>query len=138
MKDGTGTTLKAVLNAEFARLLRQHGLEAEAGQSIQCDGRQYQVDVLVELGERVVGINAEFAPARTIHPDAQGCLPEGPKRWRGLPVTAAFRVVYPESFRHLPESRVRDELARCNTLEFQQLSDTGTVVTLADLLRNAR
>ena len=133
MKDRKGTTLEVILNAELARLLRQRGLEAEAEQSIQHGGRRHQVDVLVELGDGVVGIEAEFAPARTLRADAEQRLPEEPLRWRGLPITSVFEVVYPESLRHLPESRARDELARCNTLEFQRLARGVTGIALAQL-----
>ena len=133
MKDKKGTTLKVILNAELARLLRQRGLEAEAEQSIQYGGRRHQVDVLVELGDRVVGIEAEFAPARTLRADAEQRLPEEPMHWRGLPITSVFEVVYPESLRHVPESRAREELARCDTLEFQQLSRRVTGIALAEL-----
>ena len=133
MKDRKGTTLEVILNAEFARLLRQCGLEAEAEQSIRYGGRRHQVDVLVELGDRVVGIEAEFAPARTLRADAEQRLPDEPIRWRGLPITSVFEVIYPESLRNIPESRARDELARCNTLEFKQLSrsDTGALAELS-------
>lgn len=116
MRDRPGTTLEVILNAELARLLRQHGLEAEAEQSVQSGGRRHQIDVLVELGERVVGIEAEFAPARTLRADAEQRLPEEPLRWRGLPVTSVFEIVYPERLRKLPESRAREELAVAMTL----------------------
>lgn len=122
MRDRPGTTLEVILNAELARLLRQHGLEAEAEQSLQSGGRRHQVDVLVELGESVVGIEAEFAPARTLRADAEQRLPDKPLRWRGLPVTSVFEIVYPERLKKLPESRAREELARCDDLEFQQLT----------------
>lgn len=122
MRDRPGTTLEVILNAELARLLRQHGFEAEAEQSVQAGGRRHQIDVLVELGERAVGIEAEFAPARTLRADAEQRLPEAPLRWRGLPVTSVFEIVYPERLKKLPESRAREELASCEDLEFQQLA----------------
>ena len=122
VRDRPGTTLEVILNAELARLLRQHGLEAEAEQSVQVGGRRHQIDVLVELGERAVAIEAEFAPARTLRADAEQRLPEAPLRWRGLPVTSVFEVVYPERLKKLPESRAREELASCEDLEFQQLA----------------
>lgn len=122
MRDQPGTTLEVILNAELARLLRQHGFEAEAEQSVQASGRRYQIDVFVELGERAVGIEGKFAPARTLRTDAEQRLPEAPLRWRGLPVTSVFEIVYPERLKKLSEGRARDELARCTDLEYQQHS----------------
>ena len=42
------------------------------------------MDVLVELEEHAVAIEAEFAPARTVIADARKRLPEHPLYWRGL------------------------------------------------------
>lgn len=132
MRDRPGTTLEVILNAELARLLRQHGLEAEAEQSVQAGGRRHQIDVLVELGERAVGIEAEFAPARTLRADAEQRLPEAPLRWRGLPVTSVFEIVYPERLKKLPESRAREELASCEDLEFRQLARGPAGIAFAE------
>ena len=155
-----GSTLETLLNGSLADLLRTHGLEAEAEQVIRDrDGRNHQVDVLVELEEHAVAIEAEFAPARTVIADARKRLPEHPLYWRGLPVACAFTLVYPETLRAVPESQARTQLATCNVLEFSQLfpdevetqarlfpaakptSDTvgttsGSVVTLAECLHN--
>ena len=155
-----GSTLETLLNGSLANLLRTHGLEAEAEQVIRDrDGRNHQVDVLVELEEHAVAIEAEFAPARTVIADARKRLPEHPLYWRGLPVACAFTLVYPETLRAVPESHARTQLATCNVLEFSQLfpdevetqarlfpadkptSDTvattsGSVVTLAECLHN--
>lgn len=137
MRDRPGTTLEVILNAELARLLRQHGLEAEAEQSVQAGGRRHQIDVLVELGERAVAIEAEFAPARTLRADAEQRLPEAPLRWRGLPVTSVFEIVYPERLKKLPESRAREELASCEDLEFQQLARRTAGIAFAEPPSNA-
>lgn len=59
------TTLETLLNGRLAELLRQQGLEAEAEQPLQDhEGNRHQIDVLVELEEQAVAIEAEFAPAR--------------------------------------------------------------------------
>ena len=137
MKDRKATTLKVILNAELARLLRQRGLEAEAEQSIQYGGRRHQVDLLVELGDRVVGIETEFAPALTLRADAEQRLPDELIRWRGLPITSVFEVIYPEHLRNIPEGRARDDLARCNTLEFKQLTRSEARIALAKLTLRA-
>ena len=155
-----GSTLEPLFNGSLADLLRTHGLEAEAEQVIRDrDGRNHQVDVLVELDEHAVAIEAEFAPARTVIADARKRLPEHPLYWRGLPVACAFTLVYPETLRAIPESHARTQLATCNVLEFSQLfpdevqtearlfpdakptSDTvgttsGSVVTLAECLHD--
>lgn len=122
MVDRPRTTLELPLNAELARLLRQHGLEAEAEQSIHYSDRRHRFDVLVELGDRVVGIEAGFTPTRTLGADAEQRTAKEPIRWRGLPVTLVVELTYPECLRDLPESRAREALARCKSLEFQQHS----------------
>lgn len=118
MDDRTEDELKGILNAELAQLLRQCGLEAEA---VESGGRQHPIDLFVELGYEVVGIKAEFAPFYTLFADREQLLADAPKRWRGLPLTAVFRVIYPESLRRVPPSDAREALARCETLEFEQI-----------------
>lgn len=118
VKDRTEKELAGILNAELAQLLRQHGLEAEA---VQSSGRQHQIDLFVELGYEVVGIKAEFAPARPLPADRERLLADAPKRWRGLPLTGMFRIVYPEDLRRVPLSDAKEALARCETLEFERI-----------------
>ena len=113
-----GNTPEFFLNGALADLLRRQGLEAEAEQSLCAGQRRHQVDVLVELGEYAIAIEAEFAPARTVLDDAEKRLPERPLVWRGLTVDSVFALVYPESFRRLPESQARRALKACNSLEF--------------------
>ena len=113
-----GNNPKFILNGALADLLRREGLEAEAEQSIRAGDRQHQVDVLVELGEYAIAIEAEFAPARTVLADAEKRLPGRPLVWRGLTVDAVLALLYPESFRRLPECQARGALAACNSLEF--------------------
>ena len=122
MTPESGNTLEIVLNSELAALLRRHGLEAEAEQSVRAEGRRHQVDVLVELGEYAVAIEAEFSPARTVRADARQRLPPEPLLWRGLTVDYVFAVAYPANLRELPESRARDELAQCASLQFAVVS----------------
>ena len=131
------TTLETLLNGRLAELLRRQGLEAEAEQVLQDrDHRRHRVDVLVELEEQAVAIEAEFAPARTVIADAEKRLPKHPLLWRGLPVSCAFTLVYPKSLQGMPESRARTELETCNDLRFSQLlpKELGTQYHLfADL-----
>lgn len=123
------TTLETLLNGQLAELLRQQGLEAEAEQVLKDhDGHRHRIDVLVELEEHIVAIEAEFAPATTVLADARKRLPRRPLLWRGLPVASAFTLVYPRELQTLPESLARHELIERQDLEFAQLlpEDTHT------------
>ena len=156
MTERQGNTSEVVLNAELAALLRGHGLEAEAEQSLRLQSRRHQVDLLVELGEFAVAIEAEFEPGRTVLADAAKRLPEKPLHWRGLVVDSVFALVYPKDLQHLPESRARAELAKRTDLIFERVDSrasgdasvdspdaqavrtkhTGSVATLAEFLHN--
>ena len=125
MSSSKGNTLEIVLNVVLADQLRRQGLEAEAEQFVQGDKGRHQVDLLVELGEVAVAIEAEFAPARTVRADAEKRLPERPLVWRQLPVESVFTLVYPESLKKLPESRAKDALGSCETLEFALVRRRG-------------
>jgi hypothetical protein len=147
-----GNTAETVLNAELAALLRGHGLESEAEQSIRLLSQRHQVDLLVELGEFAVAIEAEFAPGRTVLADAEKRLPEKPLHWRGLAVDSVFALVYPKELQRQPESRARAELAKRTDLIFERVESravgdaaheqlvrtkhTGSVATLAEFLHN--
>ena len=116
------TTLETLLNGRLAELLRQQGLEAEAEQVLHDhEGHRHQVDVLVELEEHVVAVEAEFSPARTVEADARKRLPRRPLFWRGLPVASAFTLVYPQQLQATVESRAREALAASSALQFAQM-----------------
>ena len=122
MSSRSGTTYEPLLNRALAKLLRQHGLEAEAEQAItDPNGRLHRVDVLVEFEDQSAAIEAEFSQARTVHQDASKRMSEVPLIWRNLPVRHVFAVVYPEHLRNLPESEASRELASCEDLEFTKL-----------------
>ena len=115
------TTLEILLNGRLAELLRQQGLEAEAEQVLKDHkGNRHQIDVLVELEDQAVAIEAEFAPARTVQADARKRLPAKPLLWRGLPISSAFTLVYPQELQKRVESRARKELEERQDLEFAQ------------------
>ncbi len=118
----TGTTLEIILNGELAALLRRKGLEAEAEQSLRSDTRLHRVDVLVELGDYAIAIEAEFAPARTVRDDAENRLPSTPLLWRGLTVDFVLALVYPESLSKIPESQAKEELALSDDLQFTSVA----------------
>ena len=111
-----------VLNAALAQLLRSRGLEAEAEQSVRSESRWHRVDVLVELGEFAVAIEAEFAPGHTVRGDAESRLTEDPLVWRGLTVEFVFALLYPDRLKAVPESQARKELAATESLRFAIVS----------------
>lgn len=156
MTEAGGNTLEIVLNAELAALLRRHGLEAEAEQSLRLNTSRHQVDLLVELGDVAVAIEAEFAPGRTVLEDAEKRLPDTPLYWRGLEVEFVFALVYPKELRRMPESRARAALTQRDDLVFAWVErrkstdagdsslpehiirsqQRGSVATLAELLHD--
>ena len=156
MTEARGNTPEIVLNAELAALLRRHGLETEAEQSVRLNTSRHQVDLLVELGDVAVAIEAEFAPGRTVLEDAEKRLPDTPLYWRGLEVEFVFALVYPKELQRMPESRARAELTRRDDLVFAWVErrkstvagdsslpehiirsqQRGSVATLAELLHD--
>ena len=118
----SGNTHEMVLNAALAQLLRSRGLEAEAEQSVRSESRWHRVDVLVELGEFAVAIEAEFAPGHTVRGDAESRLTEDPLVWRGLTVEFVFALLYPDRLKAVPESQARKELAATESLRFAIVS----------------
>lgn len=143
-----GNTTEPTLNTHLAQLLRRKGLEAESEQRVRdASGRYHQVDVLIELDADAIALEAEFAPARSVRDDASKRLQRSSLYWRGLPVTSAFTVIYPESMRRIPESDAADALANTHDLAFAQgtgadgvitwrPAQTGSVRDLAETLHN--
>ena len=143
-----GNTTEPTLNTHLAQLLRRKGLEAESGQRVRdASGRYHQVDVLIELDADAIALEAEFAPARSVRDDASKRLQRSSLYWRGLPVTSAFTVIYPESMRRIPESDAANALANTHDLAFAQgtgadgvitwrPAQTGSVRDLAETLHN--
>ncbi len=143
-----GNTTEPTLNTHLAQLLRRKGLEAESEQRVRdASGRYHQVDVLIELDADAIALEAEFAPARSVRDDASKRLQRSSLYWRGLPVTSAFTVIYPESMRRIPESDAANALANTHDLAFAQgtgadgvihwrPAQTGSVRDLAETLHN--
>ena len=144
-----GDTHEALLNSKLAHFLRTRGLEAEAEQQIGADrtGKRHRVDLLVELEDRAVAIEAEFHPGSNVEPEAAGRLSEPPLHWRGLPVQDAFKLVYPASIKHLPESEALTALLDSDSLRFARGTlqgknvaweswEQGSAVTLAETLHD--
>ena len=148
--DESGTTIETAVNLQLAELLRRFGLDAEAEQRnvIDTNNRQHQVDVLVELEDECIAIEAEFSPARSVKTDALSRLPANyPLLWRGQPITRALTLAYPNSWKYQPTSITLPMLETCTTLELQQVmlenggavwanTQTVSVRNLADLLLN--
>ncbi len=84
-------------------------------------GKSHQVDVLVDLDDRAIAIEAEFSPARTLYSDCKKRLPAEPLYWRGVAIESVFAVIYPKALSNLNEGRARNELRSC-TLSFQEVS----------------
>lgn len=145
-----GNTPEPTLNTHLAHLLRRMGLEAESEQRVRdAAGKHHQLDVLIELDDDAIALEAEFAPASSVRDDASKRLQLSPLYWRGLPVTSASTVVYPESMRRIPESEAATALADTCELEFAQViradrtqaiewgpTQTGRVRDLAETLHN--
>lgn len=156
MSEPRGNPAEVVLNAELAAQLRRYGLEAEAEQSLRLRTSRHQVDLLVELGDFAVAIEAEFAPGRTVLEDAEKRLPDRPLYWRGQVVEFVFALVYPKELQRMPESLARAELPKRNDLVFSWVErrestgaqdvappehiirgrQSGSVATLAELLHD--
>ena len=144
-----GDTHEALLNSKLAHFLRTRGLEAEAEQQIDADHtrKRHRVDLLVELEDRGVAIEAEFHPGSNVEREAAGRLSEPPLHWRGLPVKDAFKLIYPASIKRLPESKALTALLDSDSLRFARGAlrgdsvaweswERGSVVTLAETLHD--
>ena len=134
MRNPSGTTVEPLLNAELAALLRRRGFDtaALAEQAVRgAGGELHRVDILVEMSDRAVAIEAEFAPARTLRDDAEKRLPDPPLRWRGLPVRSVFAVTYPEALRTVDEGRARASLP-ASTLSWRHVFRDGSGRLAAD------
>jgi len=119
-----GSTAEESLNDKTAEWLRHYGLEAQAEQRIPgVPGgglHAHKLDVVVEMDSECVALEAEFHPARGVRGDALKRLPDsGHLMWRGMPITRAVAVVYPEQFQHMPESHSKQLLVSCEDLLFR-------------------
>ena len=66
-----GNTTEPTLNIHLANLLRRMGLEAEGEQRVRdAAGKHHQIDVLIELDDDAIALEAEFAPASSVRDDA--------------------------------------------------------------------
>ena len=149
LRGRVGDTHEALLNSKLAHFLRTRGLEAQAEQQIGPDskGKRHRVDLLVELEDRGVAIEAEFHPGSNVEREAAGRLCEPPLYWRSLPVKDAFKLIYPASIKHLPESEALTALLDSDRLRFARGAlhgdsvdweswERGSAVTLAETLHD--
>ena len=144
-----GDTHEALLNSKLAHFLRLRGLEAQAEQQVVAanTGKRHRVDLLVELEDRAVAIEAEFHPGSSVEREAAGRLTEPPLYWRGLPVRDVFKLVYPASIKRLPESEALAALQDSESLRFARGArsvdsiaweswERGSAVSLAETLHD--
>ena len=143
---GTPHSTKEIsLNGKLAECLRQHGLDALEEQTLRSEsGQLHQVDVLVNLDEYAVALEAEYAP-QDGRADATKRLTDPPLEWRGVPVDVAYAIAYPASIKNLPPPLAYKELFHTDNLRFKHISRidrrwstpaTGTVSELADVLHD--
>ena len=139
------TTKEMSLNGKLAECLRQYGLDALEEQTLRSEsGQLHQVDVLVNLDEYAVALEAEYAP-QDGKADAARRLTDPPLEWRGVPVDVAYAIAYPANIKNLAPPLAYEELFRTDNLQFEHLSRasgtwstpaTGAVSELADVLHD--
>lgn len=148
-REFVANTIEPLLNGELASILRERGFEtSSAEQSLKdAKGRRHQIDVLVDLDDRIVAVEAEFFPARTLRKDSTKRLPKIPLRWHGMPIESVFEVIYPSELQRMTESQAREALPKCQ-LVFQEVArdkdgclikgvkQEGTVAALAETLHS--
>ena len=141
--------MEPLLNGELAAILRQRGFDTSAAEQSLRDakGRRHQIDVLVDLEDRIVAVEAEFHPARTLRMDSTKRLPGTALRWRGLPIESVFEVIYPSKLQRMSEGEARKALSKC-VLTFREvirgadgqivegIKQEGTVAALAETLHS--
>ena len=139
----------AVLNSKLAQFLRTRGLEAQAGQQVFAahTGKYHRADILVELEDRSVAIEAELHPGSRVQRDPGGCPREPSLYWRGLPVRDVFKLIYPTSIKQLPESEALAALQDSDSLRITRGAwrgdsiaweswERGSAVALAETLHD--
>ena len=142
-------TIEPLLNGALAAILRQRGFDTSAAEQSLKDskGRRHQVDVLVDLDDRIIAVEAEFHPARTLRKDSTKRLPRVPLRWHGMPIESVFEVIYPSELQRMSEAQARKALPE-STLVFQEvlrgpdgkfvegIKQEGTVASFAETLHS--
>ena len=144
-----GNTHEAQLNSKLAHFLRTRGLEAQAEQQVIAahTGKRYRADILVELEDRTVAIDAEFHSGNNVQRESGGFLAESPLYWRGLPVQDVFKLVYPSSIMQLPASEALAALQDSGSLRIARGArrgdsiawdswERGSAVALAETLHH--
>lgn len=147
------STKEFLLNTKLAEYLRQAGLQAFEEQTLHQpieNGKpiRHQVDVLVDVGEYAVALEAEFAPKNGEN-DAIYRLTDPPLQWRGLPVGAAYAVQYPGALQSMLPPDAYQNLRETNDLGILYLTkepgqeprteavlNDGSVDRLAELLHD--
>ena len=144
------STKEMSLNGKLAEYLRQEGLDAVEEQTLQeANGKRHQVDVLVDLDEYAIAIEAEFAP-KDGRKDAESRLVDPPLLWRGVPVEASYALRYPKRLQEMLPDNSYQELRSASDITIAYRTRTSVlntddgwipltqanVSTLADTLRD--
>lgn len=138
-------TREELLNGKFAESLRKLGFDAQPEQRLKsATGRTHQVDVLIDLEEYAVAIEAEYQPA-TGEADALKRFEQPPLLWRGIPIQLAYSISYPAHLKELVPAQAYRELSTTSNLEIRHATAEtmsfsspiqGSVARLAELLHN--
>ena len=132
------------LNVKLAEFLRRRGLDAVEEQRVKsADGTLHQIDILVDMDEYAVALEAEIAPDDGIS-DAEKRITDPPLQWGALPIQAVYAITYPTRLRNMSPKNAYDSLRTLDDLIFahrflgQQWSpkNSGSISDLADLLHD--
>ena len=137
---------ETILNVALADQLRSEGLDAAEEQPLTAMGdKRHRVDVLVDLDEFAVAIEAEYEP-RTGREDAEKRLTKPPLVWRGLPIQAVYAIRYPKRLKYMAANRAYQALRTATDLHIVYRSgfsdgkwsviEGGSIADLAESLRN--
>ena len=111
-------TREPLLNSKLAEYLRREGLDAVEEQTVRGpDGSRPVIDILVDLDNYAVAIEAEYAP-RDGRGDAISQLTEPELHWRSLPVRAVYAVSYPAALKQQPPADAYKALGTTGELSF--------------------
>lgn len=122
----TASTHENLLNSELARYLRRQGLDAFEEQVVRdSNNRQHIIDVLVNLDEFAVAIEAEYAP-QDGRSDAEKRLTSPPLIWQGLPILFVYAVSYPNELKEMAPDEAFSALVASKKIIYSQRYNVST------------
>ncbi len=114
----TAATHETLLNSELARYLRSQGLEAFEEQRVRdSNNKSHVIDVLVNLDQVAVAIEAEFEP-KDGRADCEKRMTARPLIWQGLPIRVVYAVSYPKELKQMAPNEAFAELVDSNSIKF--------------------